>query len=348
MEFDLKDLTTCSIAYMLCMSRSIILSLLLKSLCYTYFNMKYLKMILVLIVVLSIGATIFIMLNSNDLTEINDSDLLLEPAAPLAVDDNAYYLLLDTADQPELSDQQVTDSFITAANKPVYQCPLSLNQYSPENEVCQMNYIRDQANLVAQRASSSFASGRAQDGIDSTIAIIKMAHLLDESRGSLVNELIAIALYDIAIKPLRANSLNITPLQREEVRVAIDSFGPTNIDFSDAFRYDYQFLKKAYQQVSLETQIGYRWQPNRTINELAIFYRLMIQKSKLACGVSDPLVEQNLSKQFDQYQDIFPEVLVQPNSVGKILVSLAIGSTSGMNDQVCEVKSSYDNLLSAL
>ena len=316
--------------------------------------MKFLKIVALVIVLLVVVVTVLRILGSRDVPTVTDADLLLAPVPVLTESNNAYYFLPELEEVTDLSDRALTDAFIAASKKPGYQCPTTVNNYSYEAETCPLNQLRDLARLTAARATSSLASGDVADAVESSVATLRMSHLVTASDGQLIEELVGMAIYDIAADALVEIVPTLAQQQKSTVAVAIENYRPNKVTLQNAHRYDYMQIKEAINQITqggpmtgrefvFESQpSAYRWHPNRTANNIAEVYRLQTSQCGIDCDTTQ------ISKEIERSQHMTPWHMLLPNGAGNILFAVYAGSLNSVYDRMDELEATYDELAQSL
>jgi len=306
--------------------------------------MNTLKKIVFTIIFFTLILLVYVLVFSLDAATVEDADLVLPLVVVLEPADNAYYLLPTIDELGGATDRDVTSAFIAASKLPGYQCPTMVNNYSADAEACSLNDLRDLANLVADRSGSSWQAGDTTDAVDSALAILRVAHQLAVSNSMLIEELVAIALYDIAADTLEQLAGKLSPTQNNQVFEALQQYRPDNATLLNAYRAEYMVSKDMINQIGIgnnnldtgESPGPYRWQPNRTINKLASWYRLVL-------GI-ELASNKEMQDKFEKIINISPMILIQPNSTGKIFLAVILESTSKITTRHQQLEQRYDEL----
>jgi hypothetical protein len=290
---------------------------------------------------------VYVLLFSRDVVTVIDADLLLDPVEVLDQSNNAYYVFPIIDELPVATDRTITDAFITASKLPGYQCPTVVNKYSATAQVCPLNDLRTVAYLVADRSKSSLLAGDIADAMESALAIVRVANQLAVSPGLLTEELVSMALYSIALDTLDQLVDELSPAQNYQVAKILQQYSPDSTTLMNAYRVEYMISKNMIGQVgagsgpfgSGESLGPYRWQPNRTTNELADWYRLVL-------GI-EPASNTEIQEELETIASISPLVVVQPNSIGKMLLAVILGSTSSITARHNQLEQRYSDLLTS-
>ncbi len=296
--------------------------------------MKTLKKIVLAVIFLVLILLVYVQVFSRDAATVDDADLVLAPVEILSQSDNAYYVLPIIDGR---TDRDLTDAFIAASTLPGYQCPTMVNNYSAVAEACLLNDIRNVANLVADRAIVSLSVGNTTDAMESALAIVRVANQLAISNSMLIEELVSIALYDIAADTLEQLEGELSPAQNNQVAETLKQYGPDKITLMNAYRAEYMVSKDLVNQAGVGNPSPYRWQPNKTTNELADWYRLILG--------AEPESSKKVQKKLERNANISPLVLLQPNSTGKIFLSVILGSTNDITPRYNQLQQRYNDLL---
>lgn len=168
-----------------------------------------------------------------DDAEINDSDLLLQPVPVLAQEENVYYALPNLSDLPanteeavanaviivrdikdsDLSDPKVqilteetrsiTDAFLLAIERPSYQCPTLVNNFTLEAELCRLGDIQTLALLTKLRALHEAETGATETALKTANAIVKAGqHFSHMEQPTLFDVLIGTAIQGIGLNAI--------------------------------------------------------------------------------------------------------------------------------------------------
>ena len=316
--------------------------------------MKALKIILLSFAAIVFAAILFVWIGSQDETLQDDSDLVLAPEAIIAPEVNAHYILKDIVLPPAGDPRAATDAFIAAANRSGYQCPTTVNDFSYDVELCELNRIRDLAALTAARATSAAALGNSADAVISSVAILQMANLLAESQGPLIEELVVLALYRIGYDTLVVVTDSLSPSEKMAVVQAIDTHGPDRATLADAHRYEYMMFKSIVASINHDSQVfeaegiqdqvedsknAYTWHPNRTTNNVAKVYRIIIG----TCVSGGTSCEETLTNEIYRLgrQTQQPVTMFMSNSIGRILVAYYAASVYSAAEVMNEIIAEY-------
>ena len=331
-----------------------------------------------------------------DYKTVGDSDLILEPAQLLSQADNAHYYLpdidtlddtkaeqyesaLDTAravsneelsiDQAKLAVNETkafTDTFITASKQKGYQCPTSVNKHSFDTILCSLNDIRNLGMLTTLRAEVALSEGDVEDAMESSLAVVKMAHHMEESHQTLIEYLVAIALYGMAAEPLGeiAHLYNIqnastTQIATSSSRIndvpntillAIQNYSPDHTNLSTSHKAEYMTYKNSFMDQSIlknefgvELKESYLWQPSRTTSFMANLARKQIKHANLECGEGKEMAAE-MSNEIEALRMIEPIDYVKPNILGRVLLSVSAASLTSARDKVCTAEQQYEEL----
>jgi hypothetical protein len=198
------------------------------------------------------------------------------------------------------------------------------------------------------------AAGDIIDATESSLAIVRMAYYQSNSATTMIEQLVAMAMYNNALATLE--NVLIETDNRKLLLGEIKEYQPSAAVLVDLYRADYLGFKNEIltmtngTSIALEEAIpvGYRWQPNRTTQEMADFYRLLIESNVDTCVVADRESDSELLERAEKMSHISPFIRVQPNVVGKILTALMVASFSDIQSNVCEAEQKYVSLIENL
>jgi hypothetical protein len=309
--------------------------------------MQTLKKTVGMIIFLVFILIVYILLFSRDAATVNDADLLLDPVEVLDQSNNAYYVFPIIDELPGATDRAITDAFIAASKLPGYQCPTLINNYFATVELCLVHNFRNAANLVADRAKASLLIGDTADALESTLSIVRAADLLAVSNGTVIEELIAVALYSSAADALEQLVGELSSTQNKQVAEVLQQHRPDRTTLMNAIRVEYMISKDMILQVGTGSSnqytekdlSSYRWQPNRTTNELADWYRLIL-------GI-EPASNTEIQEELENITNISPRVLIEPNSTGKIFLSTIVGPMVNVTERHSQLEKRYDQLIAS-
>jgi hypothetical protein len=201
--------------------------------------------------------------------------------------------------------------------------------------------------LVADRAKASLLIGDTADSLESTLSIVRAADLLAVSNGTVIEELIAGALYSSAADALEQLVGELSSAQNKQVVEVLQQHRPDRATLMNAIRVEYIISKDVIAQVGTVSSnqytekdlSSYRWQPNRTTNELADWYRLVL-------GI-EPASNTEIQEELENITNISPRVLIEPNSTGKIFLSTIVGPMINVTERHSQLEKRYDQLIAS-
>lgn len=313
--------------------------------------MKFLKILILVVVLLVVTIFLFIQINSRDLPTVNDADLILAPVPVLLQTDNAYFAFEELRAQEGVDEWALTNAFIAASQKTGYQCPTLVNNHVFDAESCSLNNIRDLAELTAERATATLSFGETADAVESALSIVRMAHLLAVSEGPIIEELVAMRLYDLGLEALTliSESPQLSSEDRAKIVDVLETTKPNRTNLFNAYRSEYMQRKDAIHKISTgdaqslpgydrdSAPSNYALHPNRTTDELAELFRLQITGAD----------EEGLEK-VKELTTFSPFTIIKPNGIGKVFLSVTVGSMTGASDKYTDLETKYEDLLESL
>jgi len=340
---------------------------------------RWFKIILLTLGLIIVAGSAFVYFVAQDLKTVDDADLIPEPVVLLMEDDNAYYVLPVIAELSELervmveeavavaagrsssSAQQavnntmfLTDAFITASKKKGYQCPTSVNRYSMNVELCSLNDLRNLAELTVLRAEVALAAGDIIDATESSLAIVRMAYYQSNSATTMIEQLVAMAMYNAAFPVLER--IAVVADETEDIAITLTEYRLTLATLVRAYRVEYMQFKGLVIATSEGTSsgidvpapVGYGWHPNRTQQQYADFYRRVLEGTKIPCEEMSEEFDLELDARVAALSDVSPLMPLKPNAIGNMLIAVTIGSTNNIKQNTCEAERKYVSLIEDL
>ena len=246
--------------------------------------------------------------------------------------------------------QNIVNQFLSAVERPLYQCPSSVNQYSYTTQPCSLSGLRDVGTLVSLEAGRLIERGDYSSAANHANAVLKYAHSLEQIQPSIIELLVARAVYNVAFESLERlgtaltadATATTTQAVAETVLRALQNYGPNSEALLNAHKREYMTRKESLQNpasIALEFEVSvqesYFWHPNRTIQAYADVTRQTLEHAAVVCGAREAL-----SSQIDGYTlELQTNNLdiVKPNIMGRLFMSVTIGSLASLNDRECEI-----------
>lgn len=260
--------------------------------------------------------------------------------------------------------KRLTDAFMIAATKSGLQCPGIVNDFSPNTPLCELNTIRDTGVLMYLRVHNSLNNDDYEAATQESLAIIEFAHNAETiSTSNLIIEyLVTTAVRLMGNEALRdtlgtlgeavhmqiiteseANTL------RAEARKVLLGTKPDVQTLVDMYRSEYGYHKAVFDSIADSNHLppSYTWHPNRTKQSFADLAAFSVEYSVTYCGSVEE--EQSLKKvesAVTKYsEDGLPLVVFKPNSIGRILTSVAAASMTSVKERYCEIEAEHQELL---
>lgn len=317
-------------------------------------------------------ATILILLSVifTDQALLDDSAMQLSIVEPINASDNLYITLTNVGDElPSAADtaeelvsdypsswsQATADQIAeqlqphidayTTATKQEYQCPMSVNNFTLEAELCELNLIRDYAQIMqfvalheATRGNSVLAQTYA------TAPITVGLTMLESDNVTLIEYLVGLASINIGLDTLETlnneNALNQTAIRQQLAGTSI----PTD-SLRTPIQREYLLFRTALDD-TLDLPQSYVYHPNRTRNELFTFMSRVAESSTANCATDNPTssVDTELIEYVERVRsNAFNPT--RPNIVGNMYLSVVLASSYSVSDNVCEVNERINSLI---
>ena len=314
---------------------------------------------------------------------INDQDLLLEPVALLAPEDNVYYALPDMENVSEHTQEaidtslrimreedtiintsdpmiqslveetkELTDAFLVAAERTGYQCPTSINNYSLEAELCSsLSNIQTLALLTSLRAQVETETTTVDEALLTATNIIQFGtHFTHAEQPQLIEYLVGMAVQGIGMNALEQILLveNVPSHNTiTTVNAALERAKVSHASFADIFKLEYTLHRKTSEVLAENS--NYFYQHNRTMNKLALNTRYQIAAVSKGCDADTSAEEAAVEEMLENtlsVQNI--SSFIQPNFIGKVLFSVIGTSITNLNDSTCELNERNQELQAQL
>jgi hypothetical protein len=316
-------------------------------------------------------ATIFLLLSVvfTDQALLDDSAMRLPMVEPTNDSDNLYITLTNLGDElpsasgtveelvseyPSSWDQATAnqivrqlqphiDAYVSGTNQ-VYQCPTSVNNFATDAELCELNLLRDYAQVMqfaalyeARRGNSVLAQTYA------TAPITVGLTILESKNVTLIEYLVGLASVNIGLDTLetlmKENILSQTDIKQQLTGISI----PTD-SLRTPMQREYLGMRLALED-NLDLPQNYFYHPNRTRNELYTFMAKVANLSTTSCSTDNTTssTETELVKYVEKVQsNAFNPT--RPNMIGNMYLSVVIASLSGIKNNVCEANERINTL----
>jgi|AntRauTorckE6833_2_1112554.scaffolds.fasta_scaffold04167_1 hypothetical protein len=329
----------------------------------------------ILTVLTLLPATLFLLLTVvfTDQALQDDSAMRLDVVATLNDKDNLYITLTNLGDElPPISEtagelvseypsswNQATANQIAQQLQPhiaayitgtsqEYQCPTSVNNFAMEAELCELNLMRDYAEIMQFAALYEARSGNVAPAQTYAMAPLKVGLTMIESDNvTLIEYLVGLASVNIGLDTLETlkneNVLIQTAIKQQLAGISI---------LTDSLLTPMQREYLGY-TIALEKHVdmsqSYFYHPNRTRNELFAFMSQIAETSVRGCPTNnyiytpDTTVDTKLIEYVDNIQSnaVNP---ARPNRIGNIYLSVVLSTLNTISDNVCEANTRINSL----
>lgn len=326
-----------------------------------------------------------------DIPNVDDADLLVGMVSVVPEEDNIHYALPDLEElDPEVDaiieriDSEVIEArrndteissttlgllatppmqallqqYLTALERPYYQCPASVNSLYYDTPLCSLNNYRMFGRLANFEAERLLKEGSVEQSVQYVVATLKLADALQGEQLPLIQYLVAIALLDLSYDTIdslysvsQPTSGATTVLVTNQIINALESYQPDQESLGFALRSDYTATANSINsemiadEFDFNVQPSYFWQPNRTKQAFADLSRKSVHYSQLSCGVGTGLKEE-LAQDALAYRTAVNDLLIfMPNSLGRLFLAVTASSFTGTRDHYCEAAARHEALL---
>lgn len=199
-----------------------------------------------------------------DIPNPSDSDLQLQ-VLNIPKQENAYYAFLESKDKiylPEdklaegLDDslaqeivqknEQAMSSFEKGVSLSIYQQPEFQNpkNYNANQVVESVSFLRNLARVNSIEAVILQSQGKEKEALDQSLKTIKMAQMIQDSQGTLINYLIGLAIKEIGLSNFRELVLhsNLQPSELLSYEAKLDPYKESKLSLQRALKSEYIML----------------------------------------------------------------------------------------------------------
>lgn len=311
--------------------------------------------------------TLFLLLSLafQDERLLDDAALRLEQVDLVADSQNLYATIMTMPDEIRLKDErnQLLESYPdswnqTAANNILndlnlykmtyeaaarqthYQCPTSINNFSMQAELCELNLLRDYAELMKFAAFTEVRNGNNTLALEYAMTPIKVGSVMIQSDNvTIIEYLVGLASMNIGLDTLNilVEQQNLTLNERDSQ--TLKSLMIPDDALSTPLKREYLGFRTAIDETLVLNQ-NYLYHPNRTRNELFKFMSKVISNSSGTCSNEPESERTQADIEMDNYiVNVRNEAFnpTKPNMIGKMYMSVVLASLSGVKDKQCEV-----------
>lgn len=313
-------------------------------------------------VVLYLGFSVYVFLNSKDDTLKDDSDLRLANIV-VPVSENAYFDFIDVAKNIEFNNAKAVESYIKASTKTKYQNPIWADRSKIDfnTEVGNIAPIRTMANQLIAESKTLAAAGKIDEAIEKDLVVVRVGQLLNGSKDNLATWLVG----------LRVESMGL----EEIARIKPDYKLPASLLTNQSKKGLEQTLKAEYTWISkyiyskndvLNSMFGvsdsnspqeaislfpgiqffnsnYYYKVKETSNLMTDRYRVLVRNTQVDCGsqLEKPVMFLSENKLFSN--PYLYMVLVE-NGLGKFVADTSYVSLEGLTEKQCNLEALRNKL----
>ena len=295
---------------------------------------------------------------------LDDSSLQLDPAAVLAPEENLYVTVTDLGTELPGSAQeakQLVDGYpaewdqteanrllgtlapqaaaYLAATEQQYQCPTSVNDFSMDADFCELNLLRDYAEVAQFAAITEARRGNSALAQEYAMAPIKVGKAMVESDNvSTIEYLAGLASMNIGLDTL-AILEEQGVLGSAAIAQLLESATIPTETLRTPLQREYLGMRLTLEE-SLDIPQSYIYHPNRTRNEYYTFMSAAVQNGTRECVVTASDTQSAADQEMityleDQRAKAFNPA--RPNIIGNIFLTVVLSSLSGVQNNVCEI-----------
>ena len=301
----------------------------------------------------------------------DDAALRLESVATISDEENLYFTLTSLGktlpETSEVADSLMIDypanwnqaianqllpqlqpqinAYLVATDQ-AYQCPTSVNNFSFDAELCQLNLLRDYANIMKFAALAEAGRGnvtRAQAYATAPITVGQTMMYSDNV--TLIEYLVGLASVTIALDTfeilLAQNYLSPLVVQQQLADLTIS---PGSL--RTPLQREYLGLRNTLDKKLIAPQT-YFYHPNRTRNELFDFMSVVVKNGTRNCDI-DNTDQSAMTDQatLDYIVDLRARATnpAHPNMIGDMYLSVVVASLNSVRKKVCETNDRLDSL----
>ena len=338
--------------------------------------------VIVLLIIALLSLPRFLNLFAKDIAPIDDSDLSLK-VVTVSNSENAYFDLIKLENatyEPEGKSQIILDMlagktwddkvaeevvsrnaqafgyFAEAASKPKFQDPASADpaNITPNTVLPKMNSWRTMARLSAIKAMYLAKQGKDKEAMDEALNSVSIGQKIQESQGSLIEYLVAIAMKGIGLETVQ-KILPTSKLSSNDLKQYAQGLGKyyKNEDgLINSFKGEYRIQSWSLDAIAsgnpevLKEVVGeegsgnpdiankvkdnYYFQPNKTKLLFADYARANIKSANEPCG---EIKATNIPKLAPTNP---AKLYTEENAIGKILHDVVAASLTSVSTKKCE------------
>ncbi len=308
-------------------------------------------------------------LSAYDIPNPNDADLQLQTLS-IPKQDNAFYVLLEAKDKiflPEdklvkgLDDSvaqeiiQKNEEALALLDKgvslPVFQQPelQDPKNFSASQIVTSVSFLRNLARVNSVKAMALQSQGKGKEALDQSMKTIKMAQMIQDSQGPLINYLIGLAVKEIGLSNFRdlVQNSNLQPSELLSYESQLDKYKESRLSLQKALRSEYIMLINT-KETSIDP-VFRREKPKEDSNELLrdipqnvvvgnIFYYQPNKTKLLFAQVYRNMISNADKKNYSlitstEKMPVNWTIVFQNNAVGKIISNVIDVSFSSLYEK---------------
>lgn len=332
---------------------------------------------------------------SRDIKPINDSDLQLKNVE-IPDEENAHFDLMKLEGNivekigdksliaehagGEIWNQEYVDELLNgnkkalnffdeAVEKPKFQDPTfsSPEAFSYDAQIKSLSYIRRIAQISSIKSANLLKQEKDQEALEEAFKILEIGQKIQNSQGTLIHYLVAIAVKDIGFKRIQGiiESTKLSPAILIEYSKKFNDFKENPDWIKNGFKGEYLSQVKAIDYITSTTSIksiigsdntewldtlservknnSFYFKPNKTKALFADYARAQIENADKPCDLTTDVqteIEKRMmpirhDNQFLYFLSIY-KLYFTENVVGKILHNVMAVSLSGVQNRSCQ------------
>jgi len=317
--------------------------------------------------------TIFLLLSVifTDQALQDDSAMRLAMVEPINDSDNLYISLTNLGDElppaaetadklvseyPSSWDQTTTNQLLQklqpninaykTATKQEYQCPTSINNFSIEAQSCELNLLRDYAQMMQFAAITEAGRGNVITAENYAMAPVEVGlTILQSTNVTLPEYAVGLASLTIGLETietlLEEDLLSPVTVEQQLADVSV----PTE-SLRTPLQREYLALRITLDKNFSSSQ-SYFYHPNRTKNKLFTFMSQVIEDGTATCRAREPDI--SLTQELTNYVESLQTNALnpaRPNMIGTMYLSKTLAPLNKMRENVCKASEQINQLTS--
>lgn len=294
---------------------------------------------------------------SHDAPLADSSYLRLENIAVPPEEQNAYYYfskIKDTVEPKDMQDylsgkkwdekivkeilqknESALSFFDAAAKKEKFQNPAYADpdKISIDMKLTPMNSRRSIARLSSLKALYLFKQGNEREALEESIKIIDVGQKMQDSQGSLIEYLVALAMKDIGLQRVRQvlmQSVTLSPELLSAYANKLERYKNNEDGLQRVWKGEHLISLQVVDSITSHGKLNlFYLQPNRIKNLRTQFIRDQVRDIDIPCAFIKGEIESNDPPEF--FRSIITE-----NSFGELLFNAVSGSLFSVDNKKCQ------------